>query len=408
MSIKDIAKLAGVSPATVSRVLNNPDHRCSSEEVRERIWRIAREQNYLPNTAARDLKRGSAPDTEPIRRIDVLMTRSGGQQANPFFNEILRYVESEVHQRHAVLSSVWYDRRFAENRQCHKGTAGKMIEQLFSGAESGRAVKGGAGASRRGVAAGSGGGAMAATDRMGADPAAGAARSGAAARDDGGLRDGLIVIGTCAREALAQFTRRYRAVVSINRNPCGFVVDEVTSDGARMAEMAIDYLVGLGHRHIGYAGEVREEAWFRGYQRALVKHGLALEMENVFPSELSESAGFDLMSALMRREDAPTAVFCANDMLALGMIRCMTRLGSHYYRPSIIGCDDIEEGQFVRPMLTSLGVSKRDMAHLGVDLLFDRLARGHGAPVKVELNGKLMERESCSRVSGTDDIEYII
>ena len=401
MSIKDIAKLAGVSPATVSRVLNNPDHRCSSEVVRERIWRIAREQNYLPNTAARDLKRGGAPDTEPIRRIDVLMTRSGGQQANPFFNEILRYVESEVHQRHAVLSSVWYDRRFAENRQCHKGTAGKMIEQLFSGAESGRAVKGGAGAGRRGDAG------------IGAEAgAAGSAGSpgfsGGPSRDAGTLRDGLIVIGTCAREALVQFTRRYRAVVSINRNPCGFVVDEVTSDGARMAEMAIDYLVGLGHRHIGYAGEVREEAWFRGYQRALVKHGLTLEMENVFPSELSESAGFDLMSALMRREDAPTAVFCANDMLALGMIRCMTRLGSHYYRPSIIGCDDIEEGQFVRPMLTSLGVSKRDMAHLGVDLLFDRLARGHGAPVKVELNGKLMERESCSRVSGTDDIEYII
>ena len=374
MSIKDIAKMAGVSPATVSRVLNNPDHRCSSEEVRQRIWRIAREQNYLPNTAARQLKTGADTGEEPIRRIDVLMTRSGGQQANPFFNELLRYVESEVHRRHAVLASVWYDRRFAESRQCHKGTADKMIDALMRG-DGGTVVAG---------------------------------APSAPARPLGAPRDALIVVGTCAREALVRLKDRYGAVVSINRNPCGFVVDEVTSDGARMAETAIDYLVSLGHRHIGYAGEVREEAWFRGYQRALVRHGLDMEMENVFPCELSETAGFDLMNSLMRREDAPTAVLCANDMLALGMIRCMVRLGSHYYRPSIIGCDDIEEGQFVRPMLTSLGVSKRDMAHLAVNLLFDRLAKGHSAPVKIELNGQLMVRESCSRVSAAEDVEYVI
>ena len=56
MSIKKIAERAGVSPATVSRVLNNPNYRCSSEEMKDTIWKIAMELNYVPNETARNLK----------------------------------------------------------------------------------------------------------------------------------------------------------------------------------------------------------------------------------------------------------------------------------------------------------------------------------------------------------------
>ena len=64
MSIKEIAKRANVSPATVSRVLNNPDYNCSSPEVRERIRKAAMELNYVPNEAARRLKQGKNEKTE--------------------------------------------------------------------------------------------------------------------------------------------------------------------------------------------------------------------------------------------------------------------------------------------------------------------------------------------------------
>ena len=58
MSIKKIAERAGVSASTVSRVLNNPNYKCSSPKLRDKIWKIAIELNYTPNTAARNLKMG--------------------------------------------------------------------------------------------------------------------------------------------------------------------------------------------------------------------------------------------------------------------------------------------------------------------------------------------------------------
>lgn len=72
MSIKKIAQRAGVSPATVSRVLNNPNYHCSSKELRDKIWQIAMEFNYVPNEAARNLKLGVTPKQEKTYYINVL------------------------------------------------------------------------------------------------------------------------------------------------------------------------------------------------------------------------------------------------------------------------------------------------------------------------------------------------
>ena len=59
MSIKKIAEKAGVSISTVSRILNRPDYKCSVPGLREKVWSIAMEMNYVPNEAARNLKKGT-------------------------------------------------------------------------------------------------------------------------------------------------------------------------------------------------------------------------------------------------------------------------------------------------------------------------------------------------------------
>ena len=85
MSIKKIAEKAGVSPATVSRVLNNPNYKCSVSGLRDKIWKTAIEMNYVPNEAARNLKRGVSAKQEKTWYINILMTRTDSSTTDPFF-----------------------------------------------------------------------------------------------------------------------------------------------------------------------------------------------------------------------------------------------------------------------------------------------------------------------------------
>lgn len=73
MSIKEIAQIVGASPATVSRVLNNPEYRCKTPELRERIWKTAIEKNYTSNESVRNLRMGKQADRHQTCYISVLM-----------------------------------------------------------------------------------------------------------------------------------------------------------------------------------------------------------------------------------------------------------------------------------------------------------------------------------------------
>ena len=87
MSIISIANAVGVSPSTVSRVLNNPEYRCSIPGLRDKIWKEAMDQNYVPNEAARNLKKGVSNHENKIRYLNVLVTRMDTPQTDPFFAE---------------------------------------------------------------------------------------------------------------------------------------------------------------------------------------------------------------------------------------------------------------------------------------------------------------------------------
>ena len=66
------------------------------------------EMNYVPNEAARNLKKGTQAKESKIWYINVLMTRTDESRTDPFFTELLRVVESEIHEHNCILSKVWY------------------------------------------------------------------------------------------------------------------------------------------------------------------------------------------------------------------------------------------------------------------------------------------------------------
>ena len=88
MSIKKIAEKAGVSPATVSRVLNNPNYKCSVSGLRDKIWKTAIEMNYVPNEAARNLKKRC------FREAGENLVHQYPDDKNRFFHDRIRFLRS--------------------------------------------------------------------------------------------------------------------------------------------------------------------------------------------------------------------------------------------------------------------------------------------------------------------------
>lgn len=348
----------GVSAATVSRVLNNPNYKCSSPQVRDKIWKAAIELNYVPNKSARNLKMGVAGEQEHIFYVGVLMTRMEKATADPFFNELLRVIESEIHKQIAILTKVWYMPVFSNDRKCRQENLDALIDGMYEETEQ--------------------------------------------------KCDGLIIIGKCNKEALRKLNKKYRGVVSVNRNSTNYEVDEVLCDGKKVAMLAVDYLISLGHRSIGYVGDCCNEARYRGYLEALQKHDMEPDAAYIIQTGQTEREGYAAMQRFLQSEDRPTGIYCANDITAIGMLKFLGTNKKRYYVPSIISSDDIEEAQYTKPMLTTVSLPKAEMGKFALYLLLDRLRGGHKGVVRTELEGKLMIRNSCFSADENGWCDYCI
>lgn len=345
VSVKQIAKMAGTSPATVSRILNNPDYHCSNPNIREKVWKAAMELNYVPNEAARSLKKGTKELGNSVRYIQVLMTRTEKSHADPFFMEVLRVVESEIHKNSCILSQVWYMSVFSNDKQCRLNNVSRLVDELY--------------------------------------------------QETDGKSDGLIVIGRCNKEALRLLKTRFKNLVSVNRNSTNREIDEITCDGTKIATIAVEYLLNRGHNDIGYVGECHGESRYKGYIDTLIRHDMEINPSYIYETKQTEMAGYDVVRKILNGDDIPTAIYCANDVIAIGILKALEKFRKKYFNLSIISSDDIEQAQFTKPMLTTVALPKVEMGRFAVYLLLDRINGKHDSVTTMELEGHLVIRESC-------------
>ena len=115
MSIKKIAELANTSPSTVSRVLNDPEHICHDPELAKRIWEIAGKLNYLPNSAARELRKGKTKQATSLT-IDIFLTRFDSLDKDPFFLRIVSISSGCITEKPMLTWEYSQHRRYYETR----------------------------------------------------------------------------------------------------------------------------------------------------------------------------------------------------------------------------------------------------------------------------------------------------
>ena len=356
MSIKKIAEMTGVSYSTVSRVLSNPNYKCSSEEIRLKILEAARELNYIPNEAARSLKLG-IKDGKSIFSIGIAVIGKESDNVNTFFNEMVVRIESEIHRNLCVLSNIWFKPELSSTG-CSDILCRRTAAEM--------------------------------------------------SKDSGKMPDGIIIIGKCTHTAINALKKHFKAVISVNPDPVGTDTDEVTCSEKRTAALALEYLIKLGHRRIGYAGLCSADQAYAGFCETMFSHKIDLIKEYTFDIIPGAEQGYGVIERLMQHKEPPTAIYCSHDITAVGMIQCLNRYKNRYYMPSVISCGDIEESKFTHPMLTTVHIPKEEMAKFAVSLLLDRLGGGHRSYVRMDLDGTLIIRESCSTPDNAIGCEYFI
>lgn len=212
--------------------------------------------------------------------------------------------------------------------------------------------------------------------------------------------DGLMILGKCPASMADTLKRRYQGVVAIDRNPMEYKMDEVTCNGSKAAHMAVEHLISLGHTAIAYIGDCNIEARYMGYYDCLMTHKIPLAYDYIIPTNQTREDGYRAFYELQSRSSRPSAVFCANDITALGFLSAMqTSNGKkkrQAYRPAVVSIDDIREASLCSLPLTTVRIPKEDMAHLAVLTLTDRLLKGHREYIRLELPCQLIVRESST------------
>ena len=183
--------------------------------------------------------------------------------------------------------------------------------------------------------------------------------------------------------------------------------DEVSCDGYLAGAAAAEYLFSLGHKAVGYAGS-SDSTVYAGFSETLSRRGIDIAQDCLYDIDQTEAEGFWLMERLAAAKGSPTAFFCANDITAVGMLRCLDAKKIKYYTPSIIACNDIEEAQYTRPMLSTVRLPKHEMGKFAVYLLLDRIRGGHKSPASVRCACSLAIRESTLPAGDVRWTDYYI
>lgn len=205
--------------------------------------------------------------------------------------------------------------------------------------------------------------------------------------------DGIVVLGRCAQATLEQLHQIYEHIICVGLNPFSAQYDQVICDGHNAAITAMNHLLLHGHTRIGYVGECYEESRFRGYQQALTLANQPVDRSIIFATPQTEAGGRRAAAKFLALKERPTALFCANDITAIGVVRGFQNLPQEQF-PALISIDDIEVAKTIRPSLTTIHIPKEEMGRVAANFLLDRMRGGHTEAVCIEFPCRTVRRES--------------
>lgn len=208
--------------------------------------------------------------------------------------------------------------------------------------------------------------------------------------------DGVILLGRCSQKLFRQIISANKNAVAIWRNSMDFKIDEVVCDGAKAAELAMNHLISLGHRNIAYIGDCSYENRYVGYCQSLIEHNIPINYQWIRQTDQTKESGRAAFYELLEQSEDFSAVFCANDITAISVLEVLNKKKKKIRNKiSVISIDNIDESQNTTPFLTTINIPRKEMAHMAVTLLMDRINKKHTEIVRIEFPCRIINRSSC-------------
>src|SRR5579875_129068 len=338
VTIRELAEASGVAPSTVSYVINNGPRRISAR-TRARVEEAMRRLNYTPNALARGLVQ------KRIHTIGVVYTHYDHLIPSLYFLEVLQGILGATmeHDQSVLL--------FTESLQCD------VTKNLMRWCD--------------------------------------------------GRCDGLLVVALPHNTTVIEELRaREVPFVLINYMSDRKDVTCLDVDNVSAARNAVNYLIQMGHERIAiFCGQDNLDSTHQrlaGYRQAMAAAGLPVCDTWVFPGKYFEEFGYQQAEKLLAIpfHERPTAVFCTNDVLAIGAMKPFMEHGVRVPEDiSLIGFDDIITASTIQPPLTTVRQPLAQIGARATELLLEQIEQKRAPGIKELLPTELVIRATVAKPS---------
>ncbi len=343
MRSKDIAKIAGVSRSTVSRVVNNYSN--VPEKTRKKVMKIVDEYGYTPNSSARILA-GKAGKTIGVFVTEVQASdKRSVIKASGYFSQFISYIIYEADKYdYNVLVSIINDKKDFNN-----------VKKIFLN----KTISGG------------------------------------------------IFIGEKQETPeIKELIKKKCKIGLVDQKQTECLKNSVivNSDDFKGAYKATEYLIQNGHKRIMHlSGDLKKNSGKereKGYEEALKDYNMEIKKEYILNGDFTEESGYIQTKAKFDKlEQKPTAIFVSSDSMAIGAIKALNELG--YKIPediSIIGYDNIELSKYTNPRLSTVDVGMGKMAKTMVFNLVNLIEEKENIKYNNKVETTVIIRESTKKI----------
>jgi LacI family transcriptional regulator len=212
--------------------------------------------------------------------------------------------------------------------------------------------------------------------------------------------DGIIFVAAGDQaDSLDFLVRRNMPVVMIDRDVPNVEVDAVLTDNKLGGYLATHHLLELGHQRIaciaGPSSITPSAERIIGYRKALEEAGISYNENLIIRGDYHAQSGMEITHSILKMDPRPTAIFCLNDLMALGALRAAAEAGCSVPQDlAVVGYDDLELAHFTNPPLTTIAQPKKEVGAQAISLLVDRISRKSRPPSRLVLPPELIVRRS--------------